>query len=170
MIKLYLYKMIYRKYPIILINGFILLWVCFLLMIPQHKQLDGNELKLLRLAHELKQQSVQIERISQDKQKLEELNLKWQALQADGLKLNEINNIFAELETLAKQNNIELYYEAFNQAINITLKSDYISLLNFIDNLIAHPYFLLDDLQLKRDSGVITTTLSLHILLADEHV
>lgn len=170
MIKLYLYKMIHRKHPIILMNSLILLTLYFLLVIPQHKQLDDNKLKLLRLSHELKQQAEQIARISQDKQKLEGLNLKWQTLQADGLKQSEINNVFAELETLAKQNNIDIYYEAVNQAINITLESDYISLLNFINNLIAHPYFLLNDLQLKRDSGLIFTTLSLHILLADEHV
>jgi Tfp pilus assembly protein PilO len=162
--------MIYKKHPIILINSFILLLMYFLLVIPQHKQLGHNEVKFMRLSQEIKQQSAQIERSSQDKQKLDELNLKWQSLQINGLNPSEINNVFTELEALAKQSNIDLYYEAVNQTINITLQSDYISLLNFIDTLIQHPYFLLNDLQLKRNSGVIFTTLSLQILLADEHV
>jgi hypothetical protein len=57
-----------------------------------------------------------------------------------------------------------------HQMVKISLQSDYLSLLYFIDSLIKKPYFLLSDLQLKREAGFIMTSFHLHILLAEDHV
>lgn len=170
MIKIYLYKIIFSKYPVLLVNGFALLLMYCLLIIPQQQHLEETQLNFSRVSSELQQQAAQIQRMSDDKQKLDVLNQEWHTLKESGIQSPEINNIFTDLETLAKQSNVDLYYETVNQIIRITLESDYISLLNFIDNIIQYPHFLLNDLQLKRQSGVIITTIDLHILLADEHV
>jgi hypothetical protein len=71
---------------------------------------------------------------------------------------------------MVTQSGVTLTHISVDEAITITLNSDYISLLNFIELLNTRSYFLLTDLQLKREPGILSTVIYLHILLSTDHV
>lgn len=141
-----------------------------LLITHQQDHLVQENLNLTRSISELKQKEIEIKKISHYQHQLNGLEKKWLLLQENGLQPSQINTTFSHIESLAKQANVTLANITVDEFITVTLESDYVALLNFIETLTTYPYFLLTDLQVKRDSGVIITTVTLHILLASHHV
>lgn len=169
MIKVYLYKNINSKIFIILFNGLILFMLYFLLLSAKQQHLVQQELNLSRATAELAQQALEIKKSSSYQLKINQLEQEWRAVQTNALTLSQVNSVFPAIESTAKQAGVSLTHIAVKELITLTLESDYISLLNFLENLKKYPYFLLNDLQLKRDAGFVVTTLKLHILLAEHH-
>ncbi|MFA6036615.1 MAG: hypothetical protein WC748_00675 [Legionellales bacterium] len=169
MLKIYLYRNINNKALILLLNIMILILLYFLLLGAKHRQVEQQELSLSRVFAQLTQQELEIKKLSDYTFEIKQLEQEWEAIQAHGLTLSQINLVFTNIESIAKQAGVSLAHINVDEFITVTLESDYISLLNFLEKLKKHPYFLLNDLQLKRDAGLIMTTLQLHILLADNH-
>lgn len=169
MFKIYLYKNIDNKIMILLLNIMILILLYFLLLSAKQQQIEQQELILSRASSAFAQQALEIKKLSDYALEIKQLEQQWQSIQNHGLALSQINLVFTHIESIAKQAGVSLVNINVDEFITITLESNYIALLDFLENLKKHPYFLLNDLQLKRDAGLIVTTLQLHILLADDH-
>lgn len=169
MLKIYLYKNINNKIVILSLNIMILMVLYFLLLGAKQRQAEQQELSLSRASSAFTQQTLEIKKLSDYALEIKQLEQEWRSIQTHGLALSQVNVVFTHFESIAKQAGASLANIDVNEFITITLESDYISLLNFLEKLKKHPYFLLNDLQLKRDAGLIVTTLQLHILLADNH-
>lgn len=169
-IKLYLYQIIDKKYFLPVLNASVFALLYLFLIIPEQHYLNGVNAQHVRVNHEYQQQTLQIQQMAKAQQKLIALEKQWFEIKANGLMIDQIDNVFTELESLAKQAHVNIVYEAQDGLIKVTLKSDYLSLLYFLNSLIRKPYFLLENIQLKRDANWISTTFYLHILLNDDHV
>jgi signal transduction histidine kinase len=162
--------MMNSKHLLMLTPVVILALLYILLITHQQNHLTQEDLNLTRAISELKQKEIEIKKLSHYQHQLDALEKEWLILKENGLQPSQINTTFSHIESLAKQANVTLANIIVDEFITITLESDYVALLNFIEILITYPYFLLTDLQIKRDSGIIVTTVKLHILLANHHV
>lgn len=149
---------------------FLFFFLIYLLIIHhESNHLAEQKLTHYRLTSELNKQESDIAKIAHYQHQLQQLSQEWELLRAKGLPLEQVDSVFGTIDAQVKQSNVSLTHIHVEQSITLTLNSEYLALLKFLDLLTSSPYFLLTDLQLKKQAHSLLTILNLHIILNDQH-